>query len=97
MTQDKAKEAGIPVVVKKIPTSSNGKTVLEGLDRGIIKLVAREEDHVLIGASLMCGRASDIAGELSLAIASGLKLEDIGAAIHPHPTFVEAVCEAARA
>lgn len=96
MSQDKAKEAGIPVITKKIPMSANGKTVLEGLDRGIIKLVAREEDHVLIGASLMCGRASDIAAECSLAIASGLTLEQVGAAIHPHPTFAEAVCEAAR-
>ncbi|MBQ6621332.1 MAG: dihydrolipoyl dehydrogenase [Mogibacterium sp.] len=97
MTQDAAKEAGIRVITKKFPMSANGKTVIEQLDRGFIKLVAREEDHVLIGAQLMCGRATDIIGELSLAVANGLTVEDVANTIHPHPTFTEAVCDAARA
>jgi dihydrolipoamide dehydrogenase len=96
MTQDEAKAAGIEVITKKYPMSANGKTLIEGLDRGTVKLVARKEDGVLIGASLMCGRASDIVGELSLAISSGLTLEDFASTIHPHPTFVEALCECAR-
>ena len=96
MTQDEAKTAGIEVITKKYPMSANGKTLIEGLDRGTVKLVARKEDNVLIGASLMCGRASDIVGELSLAISSGLTLEDFADTIHPHPTFVEALSECAR-
>ncbi len=97
LTQDEAKEAGIDVIVKKVPTSANGKTVIAELDRGFIKLVADSEDHKLLGAQLMCGRASDIVGELCVAIANGLTIENLGDTIHPHPTFVEAVCDAARA
>ncbi len=96
LTQDEAKESGIDVIVKKVPTSANGKTVIAELDRGFIKLVADSDEHKLLGAQLMCGRASDIVGELSVAIANGLTLEDLGNTIHPHPTFVEAVCDAAR-
>ena len=59
-------------------------------------MVAREEDHVLIGAHLLCGRASDIIGELAVAIGMGMTLEEVGDIIHPHPSFVEAVMEAAR-
>lgn len=97
LTQDEAKEAGIDVITKKFPTSANGKTVIEELDRGFIKLVASKEDHTLLGAQLMCGRATDIIGELAVAIANGLTIEEVANTIHPHPTFVEAVCEAARA
>ena len=97
LTQDEAKEAGIDVITKKFPTSANGKTIIEELDRGFIKLVASKEDHTLLGAQLMCGRATDIIGELAVAIANGLTIEEVANTIHPHPTFVEAVCEAARA
>lgn len=97
LTQDEAKEAGIDVITKKFPTSANGKTIIEELDRGFIKLVASKEDHTLLGAQLMCGRATDIVGELAVAIANGLTVEEVANTIHPHPTFVEAVCEAARA
>ena len=97
LTQDEAKEAGIDVITKKFPTSASGKTIIEELDRGFIKLVASKEDHTLLGAQLMCGRATDIIGELAVAIANGLTIEEVANTIHPHPTFVEAVCEAARA
>lgn len=97
LTQDEAKEEGIDVITKKFPTSANGKTIIEELDRGFIKLVASKEDHTLLGAQLMCGRATDIIGELAVAIANGLTIEEVANTIHPHPTFVEAVCEAARA
>lgn len=96
MSQDDAKEAGITVITKKFPMSANGKTLIEDLDRGYIKLIAREEDHVLIGAQLICGRATDLVGELSVAIVNELTLEDIGKTIHPHPTFTEAVMATAR-
>jgi dihydrolipoamide dehydrogenase len=96
MTADEAKEAGIEVVTKKYPMSANGKTIIAGLDRGFVKLVARADDHVLVGAHLLCGRASDLIGELSVAIGRGMMLEEVANIIHPHPSFAEAIMEAAR-
>ena len=96
MTAEEAKEAGIEVVTKKYPMSANGKTIIAGLDRGFVKLVARADDHVLIGAHLLCGRASDLIGELSVAIGRGMMLEEVANIIHPHPSFAEAIMEAAR-
>ncbi|MBR2674045.1 MAG: dihydrolipoyl dehydrogenase [Mogibacterium sp.] len=96
MTADEAKEAGIEVISKKYPMSANGKTIIAGLDRGFVKLVARADDHVLIGAHLLCGRASDLIGELAIAIGQGMTLEEVGNIIHPHPSFVESIMEAAR-
>lgn len=96
LTADEAKEAGIEAVSKKYPMSANGKTLIAGLDRGFVKLVARADDHKLIGAHLLCGRASDLIGELALAIARGMTLEEVANTIHPHPSFVESIMEAAR-
>lgn len=96
MTADEAKEAGIEVITKKYPMSANGKTIIANLDRGFIKLVARADDHKLIGAHLLCGRASDLIGELAIAIANDLTVEDVANTIHPHPSFVEGIMEAAR-
>ncbi|MBR2539886.1 MAG: dihydrolipoyl dehydrogenase [Mogibacterium sp.] len=96
MTADEAKEAGIEVVTKKYPMSANGKTIIAGLDRGFVKLVARADDHRIIGAHLLCGRASDLIGELSVAIGRGMMLEEVANIIHPHPSFAEAIMEAAR-
>ena len=96
LTADEAKEAGIDVVSKKYPMSANGKTIIAGLDRGFVKLIARADDHVLIGAHLLCGRASDLIGELAVAIGRGMTLEEVANIIHPHPSFAEAIMEAAR-
>ena len=96
MTADEAKEAGIDVVSKKYPMSANGKTIIAGLDRGFVKLIAKADDHTLIGAHLLCGRASDLIGELSVAIGRGMTLEEVANIIHPHPSFAEAIMEAAR-
>ena len=96
LTADEAKEAGIEVITKKYPMSANGKTIIAGLDRGFVKLVARADDHKLIGAHLLCGRASDLIGELAVAIGRGMMLEEVANIIHPHPSFAEAIMEAAR-
>ena len=96
MTADEAKEAGIEVITKKYPMSANGKTIIAGLDRGFVKIVARADDHVLIGAHLLCGRASDLIGELAVAIGRGMMLEEVANIIHPHPSFAESIMEAAR-
>ena len=96
LTADEAKEAGIEVITKKYPMSANGKTIIAGLDRGFVKLVARADDHKIIGAHLLCGRASDLIGELAVAIGREMMLEEVANIIHPHPSFAEAIMEAAR-
>jgi len=96
ISADEAKEQGIEIITKKYAMGANGKTVLEDLGRGTIKLIADADSHILLGAQLMCGRATDLVGELALAISNKLTLEDVASTIHPHPTFVEAIAEAAR-
>lgn len=93
---DEAKKAGIDVRVGKYLMSSNGKSVLSGQERGFIKLVEREDAHAVIGAQLMCARATDLIGEIELAIMHGMGARQLAELIMPHPTFCEGIGEAAR-
>lgn len=91
MTQDEAKKAGLYVIVRKYPMSANGKTVLSAGERGFVKVVADEESHRILGAQLMCARASDMISQFAAAIVNGLTLEQMASVIYPHPTFSEGI------
>lgn len=95
MTLDEAKAAGISAAVGKYTMSLNGKSFLASQERGFIKLVERSDTHTLIGAQLMCARATDMIGELELAISQGMSARQVAELIMPHPTFCEGIGEAA--
>lgn len=57
---------------------------------GFIKLVSNRRG-VLIGATIVASRAGEISGELSLAIARGLRVGDVATAVHAYPTYTTAL------
>ena len=94
ITAEQAKANGIETKTGKYAMSGNAKTIIEQQDRSFVKLVFDAETEVLLGAQMMCARASDLLGELSSAIVNKLTLKQLSAVIRPHPTFAEAVTEA---
>lgn len=94
ITADEAKQAGIAVETGKYVMNGNAKTMLSKIDRSFIKVVFDANTHVILGAQLMCARATDMVGELSTAITNKLTIEQLTKVIRPHPTFVEGVTEA---
>ena len=96
LTADQAKEQGIDAESKKIVMSANGKTVLSGQERGFIKVVYEKETRRILGAVMMCARASDMISEFASAIVQGLTMEQMASVVRPHPTFCEAITEACR-
>jgi pyruvate/2-oxoglutarate dehydrogenase complex dihydrolipoamide dehydrogenase (E3) component len=57
---------------------------------GFIKLVSNRRG-VLIGATVVASRAGEMSGELSLAIAKGLRVGDVATAVHAYPTYATAL------
>jgi pyruvate/2-oxoglutarate dehydrogenase complex dihydrolipoamide dehydrogenase (E3) component len=57
---------------------------------GFIKLVSNRRG-VLIGATIVASRAGEMSGELSLAIANGLRVGDVATAVHAYPTYATAL------
>ena len=97
LTQEEAKTQGLSVIVKKYPMSANGKSLLSNQERGFIKVVADGENHKVLGAQMMCARATDMISEFGTAIVNGLTLEQMAAVVRPHPTFSEGISEAVSA
>lgn len=89
-----AEEKGIEIKVGKYMMTGNGKSIVTNEDRGFIKLVFDAQTEVLLGAQLMCARATDIISELTTAIANRMTAHELASAIRPHPTYVEGITEA---
>lgn len=95
LTEEGAKAAGIAVKTGKYLTGANGKCLIEGTESGYVKLVTDSANSKLLGAQLVCPRATDMVGELTLAIQKGLTAGELAEVIHPHPTFSEMLFGAA--
>ena len=96
MSADEAKAAGIDADSRKIPMGANGRTVITGGERGYIRIVFEKKTEKLLGAQMMCERATDLISEFTQALYAGLTMQDLARLIRPHPTFSEAISGAAR-
>lgn len=94
-TESEARDKGMDVAAAKQPLYTNASTMIASGERGFIKLVADKRNGCVIGAQLLCERASDIAGELALAVSHKITAEELGRTARVHPSFDEAVTEAA--
>ena len=94
ISAEHAKAQGIEIISQKYPMGGNGKSILSLQERGFIKVIADAGSHKILGAQMMCARATDMISQFSQAIVSGLTLEDMAKTIYPHPTFSEGIGEA---
>lgn len=95
LSEEQAKAEGYDVKADKFPFGANGRALALDATDGFVKLVARKEDGLLLGAQIVGQGASDMIAELGLAIEAGMTVEDIAMTIHAHPTLGEISMEAA--
>ena len=89
-----AKEKQIEFKTGMFSLQASGRALTMGAQEGILQVIADNEDRI-IGANILAPNAGELISELTLAIHSGLKLQDVGESIHIHPTLSEAIMEAA--
>ena len=94
MTEAEAEAAGIDVVSVRALTSANAKSVITCEERGFVKLVADRNERRLVGAQLMCANATDMIGELTLAVSEGLTVDECAKIMRAHPTYEECIGDA---
>ena len=95
LTERAAVEQGLKFKVGKFPFLASGKARAIGETDGFVKLIIDEENGTILGGHIVGAEATELIGELGLAIKLNAKWEDIEATIHAHPTLSEAVHEAA--
>ena len=93
--EQQAADQGIPVRVGRFPFAATGRAAASGETDGLVKIVAREDSGEILGVHIIGARAGDLIGEATLAIRLRARLHDLAHTIHPHPTFSEALMEAA--
>jgi dihydrolipoamide dehydrogenase len=82
--------------VTKFPLTALGRSVALDTANGFVK-IAYDEENAIKGIEIVSDEANAMISEAALAIEMGATLEDIADTIHPHPTYSEAVQEAAEA
>jgi dihydrolipoamide dehydrogenase len=97
MTEKEAKEAGHDVVVGKVPLGAVGAPIVYGDRTGIIKIVGDKKYGELLGGHIVSVKAADLIQELVNARDLEGGFPEVARIVHGHPTFAEAVMEAARA
>lgn len=63
-------------------------------DGGFVRVIARKDDHRLLGVQAVGQHVSEMSNDFALALEMGAVLEDIAGTIHVHPTLGEAFHEA---
>lgn len=94
MTEDEAKEKGLEIKTGKFIMSANGKSLITKEERGFIKILAEKETDVIVGAQMMCARATDMIGELVTAVTNRMTVQQLLKGMRAHPTYNEGVQEA---
>src|SRR5699024_12878105 len=89
------KEKVIDISASKLPFGANGRALSLNDREGSLKLITRQDDGLVIGGQIVGPNASEMIGEITLAIESGMTAEDIALTVHTHPTLGEITMEAA--
>jgi len=97
LTEEQVKERDIPYCIGTYPFSGAGRARCMGEKDGFVKLIAHSKTDRILGVHIIGPRAADMIAECVLATEFGASSEDIARTIHGHPTFSEALQEAAMA
>ncbi len=95
LAPDAAKAAHGEIIVGLFPFRANGRAMTKQADEGFVRVVARADNHVVLGIHAVGAGVSELSAAFSLAMEMGARLEDIAGTIHAHPTESEAFHEAA--
>jgi dihydrolipoamide dehydrogenase len=95
-SEEQLKQAGTAFRKAVFPYRGAGKAVAVESVEGLVKILSEEKTGEILGAAVAGREATELIHELLLARSSELLPADLVASIHAHPTFSEAVSEAAR-
>ena len=97
ITEAEAKRRGYDVAVGSFPYGVLGRAKMAGETEGFVKIVADRKYDEVLGVHMIGPRSTELVAEAVLALRLECTVEELIRTIHAHPTFSEAVGEAAHA
>ncbi|WP_312110917.1 dihydrolipoyl dehydrogenase [Brevibacillus reuszeri] len=95
LNETEAKNQGYTVSIGKFPYAANGRALSLNAGDGFVKIIGDSATGAILGGQIVGPEASNLIGEIGLAIEKGHKLQDIAHTIHAHPSLGEIIMEAA--
>lgn len=96
-TEEQVKADGEEYNIGVFPFVAIGRAVAADEAEGMVKMIANAETDRVLGCHIVGPSAADLVQQVAIAMEFGSSAEDIGMTIFGHPTFSEAVKEAALA
>ncbi|MEQ8902974.1 MAG: dihydrolipoyl dehydrogenase [Roseovarius sp.] len=96
-TEESLKDQGRAYKVGKFSFMGNGRAKANFAGEGFVKILADKETDRILGAHIIGPMAGDLIHEICVAMEFGASAEDLALTCHAHPTYSEAVREAALA
>ncbi|WP_293441564.1 dihydrolipoyl dehydrogenase [Planktotalea sp.] len=96
-TEQELKDAGQNYKVGKFSFIGNGRAKANFAGDGFVKILADKDTDRILGAHIIGPSAGDLIHEVCVAMEFGASAEDLAMTCHAHPTYSEAVREAALA
>jgi dihydrolipoamide dehydrogenase len=97
LTEEQAKETDRSVKIGKFMFMGNGRAKANFAADGFVKIIADKDSDRILGAHIVGPAAGDLIHELCIAMEFGASAQDVALTCHAHPTYSEAVREAALA
>ncbi len=94
-TEEELKEKNINFKVGKFPFMANSRAKAINEPEGFVKILAESTTDRVLGVHIIGPHAGEMIAEMSVAMEFGASSEDIARTCHAHPTFSEAIKEAA--
>lgn len=96
-TEEQLKEQKISYKVGKFPFAANARAKINDEGDGFVKILADEKTDRVLGVHMIGPDVGNMIAEIALAMEFGASAEDIARTCHAHPTYAEAIKEAALA
>ena len=96
-TEATLKDKDVPYKVGKFMFMGNGRAKANFAADGFVKIIAHKETDRILGAHIIGPAAGELIHEICVAMEFGASAEDLALTCHAHPTYSEAVLEAALA
>ena len=97
LTEEELKEAGVDYKVGQFPMRALGRSRASMDLDGFVKILADKKTDEILGVHMIGARAADMIAEAVVAMEFRASAEDVSRMSHAHPTFTEAIKEAALA
>ncbi|MEJ7652683.1 MAG: FAD-dependent oxidoreductase [Chloroflexia bacterium] len=91
LTIKEAEQVDCDVEIARVKYSDLSRAIINGETEGWCRIIARCDDGVILGASIIGERADEMIGELAFAMTAGVSSWVLGDSLHPYPTLSELV------